>query len=426
MKKTLSIIVFISFLINAGRSQSVPSMKTDMSPLNKLCPDFVFDSLINYKKEKLAISDLKGRFVIIDFWGTFCLPCIKEFPKIEELQKRFGDTLQVLLVATDGFQKAKHFYETRRKNNRPMLLPCTVNTDARNYFQIRTVSTYVWLDDQGYVKAITDDSQLTEQNIADFVNRRNIRLRGIESHAMLDGKRPLVSVAHEMDSSNVIYNSSLTKYLKGVAGTYYYPKKGIGTKIFAHNASINTLYRLAFGDSTGAIKVNRLVNECAHPEKFELPKDWDFQTWKYDNAYCYELIVPKAKENQILKIMQEDLKRLFGANVFFEERTQKCLVLKAGKNPHLLADKTSTPKRVYNGGGITVTNTPFDLFVEMIRYYNQTKIVLDETGITGNVTIALEAQMNDVDALNEALKKIDLYLQYEDRPVQMLLIKDPG
>jgi thiol-disulfide isomerase/thioredoxin len=425
MKKILTITAFFFLFINAVRSQSVQAMKTAISPVNKLCPDFVFDTLINYKKNKLAISDLKGRFVILDFWGTFCLPCIKAFPEIEQLQKRFGDTLQVLLVATDGFQKANQFYVGRKKKNMPMLLPCAVNRDADNYFQVRTVSTFVWIDDQGYVKAITDESQLTEQNIADFVNRKNIHLRGIERHTMLDGKRPLVSIANEIDSSSVIYSSSLTKYLKGVTGSYYYPKKGVGTKIFAYNTSVNNLYRMAFGDSTGAIKYNKLIIESAQPEQFELPKDADFETWKYDNAYCYELTVPKEKQNDILKIMQDDLKRFFGANVFLENRIQKCLILKAENNPHLLADKTLASKRVFNAGGITITNHPFKDFVEMLQHYNQTKIVLDETGITANVDIVLEAQMNEVDQLNDALKKYGLHLQYEDRQVQMLIIKDP-
>jgi len=67
MKKILSIIGFVLF-VNASRAQSAQSINTEVSLINQLCPDFVFDTLLNHKKEKLALSELKGRFVIVDFW----------------------------------------------------------------------------------------------------------------------------------------------------------------------------------------------------------------------------------------------------------------------------------------------------------------------------------------------------------------------
>ena len=412
-------------LVNESRSQSVQSYKTTAALVNQLCPNFVFDTLLNYKKEKLSIASLKGKFIILDFWGTFCLPCITAFPKIEGFQKRFGDTLQVLLVATDGYQKAAQFYEARNKSNNPMALPCSVNRNAADYFQIKEVSTYIWIDDQGYIKGITDEFQLTEQNIADFINKKNVQLKGVEKKAIRDKKQYLVAQASEIDSNAVMFSSSLTKYLNGVSGSYFFPKKGIGARITADNASVNNLYRMAFGDSTGIVPYNRLIIESAHPEKYKLPKNEDFDKWKYDNAYCYELKVPKEKQSDILKIMQDDLKRMFGANVYMENRTVQCLILVAEKPLRCLADKTLSPKREINAGGVTVINSPFKEFVELIQHFNQEKIMLDETGITDNVDIALKAQMNDVDALNAALQKYGLHLQYEDRSVRMLIIKDP-
>ena len=116
---------------------------------------------------------------------------------------------------------------------------------------------------------------------------------------------------------------------------------------------------------------------------------------------------------------------MFGVNVFFENRVQKCLVLTADKNARLTADRSETPKVVYNAGGCTVINQPFAQLFEMIRHFNQDKIIFDETGITGNVSVALQAQMNDIDALNEALKKYGLGIHYEDRNVRMFIMKDP-
>jgi hypothetical protein len=182
---------------------------------------------------------------------------------------------------------------------------------------------------------------------------------------------------------------------------------------------------IAFGDSTGPIPLNRISNETTHPEKYVPPKGTDYQEWKKDNTFCYELTVPVHRQNDILKIMQDDLKRMFGFNAYMEDRVQKCLVLTAEKNEQLMADKSSTPKIVYNTGGITVINHPFAQLFEMIHHYNQDKIILDETGITGNVAVALQAQMDNIDSLNEALKKYGLNLAYKDRTVKVLVFKDP-
>ncbi len=42
------------------------------------------------------LGDFQGKVVILDFWATNCPPCIKEIPHLIELQKAYGDSLQVV------------------------------------------------------------------------------------------------------------------------------------------------------------------------------------------------------------------------------------------------------------------------------------------------------------------------------------------
>ena len=76
-------------------------------------PDITITNVYNYPASTIHLSDLKGKLVILDFWSTWCGACIEAFPKMEKLQKEFGDQLQVILVNTyegDTIQRVKSFF----------------------------------------------------------------------------------------------------------------------------------------------------------------------------------------------------------------------------------------------------------------------------------------------------------------------------
>ena len=57
--------------------------------------------LTTFKLEGKLPDALKGKIVIVDFWASWCLPCAKSFPVLEELQKKYGDKLVIVAVNID-------------------------------------------------------------------------------------------------------------------------------------------------------------------------------------------------------------------------------------------------------------------------------------------------------------------------------------
>lgn len=50
---------------------------------------------------KVSLADYSGKYVLINFWATWCAPCRKEMPQLNALQKEFGgDNFEVLTIAT--------------------------------------------------------------------------------------------------------------------------------------------------------------------------------------------------------------------------------------------------------------------------------------------------------------------------------------
>ena len=71
------------------------------------------------------LSDWKGKYVLLNFWATWCAPCRKEMPGLEELQAEFGgDTFEVVPIATgrNALPGIRRFFQEVGVENLPILL----------------------------------------------------------------------------------------------------------------------------------------------------------------------------------------------------------------------------------------------------------------------------------------------------------------
>ena len=77
-----------------------PGLFADSSNL-RAAPDFSLP-VIN-KEAKFNLKDLRGRVVYVDFWATWCPPCRKSFPWMEEMHTRYhNDGLTIVAISVDS------------------------------------------------------------------------------------------------------------------------------------------------------------------------------------------------------------------------------------------------------------------------------------------------------------------------------------
>ena len=62
-----------------------------------------FDNYENYKGGTVSLSDLKGKYVYVDVWATWCGPCIGEIPSLQALEKDYeGKNIAFVSISTDN------------------------------------------------------------------------------------------------------------------------------------------------------------------------------------------------------------------------------------------------------------------------------------------------------------------------------------
>ena len=63
----------------------------------------------DWNDEAVTLGSLRGKVVLLDFWGTWCAPCIKGMPFVQELYEKYGDKGVVVLAIHCGAQSEKAF-----------------------------------------------------------------------------------------------------------------------------------------------------------------------------------------------------------------------------------------------------------------------------------------------------------------------------
>ena len=86
----------------------------------KPAPNF---SRLNLAGQKTSLSDYRGRVVLLNFWATWCGPCITEMPVLAQWQKELGPSgLQVVGVSMDDEPKGVRAMTKKLRINYPVVM----------------------------------------------------------------------------------------------------------------------------------------------------------------------------------------------------------------------------------------------------------------------------------------------------------------
>src|SRR4030095_9812371 len=137
-------------------------------------PDFSFTTA---EGEFVSLDELKGKVVLLDFWGTWCGPCVASVPALRDLNKKYAKESGVVMlgVSSDGDEDKWKTFTAKEK----MVWPQYLDRDhaVQRAFAVRAFPTYIVIDAEGIVRyRDVGTSFEREANLTSAINKEIKRL----------------------------------------------------------------------------------------------------------------------------------------------------------------------------------------------------------------------------------------------------------
>lgn len=152
-KKRLQIAIFAVVLLIAGYTVAGGAFQAEDNPpeAGDRVPSFTLDDVDG---EKVSIADYRGKAAVINFWGTFCPPCVEETPALQRMYEKYKDEGVEIIGVNLGEKPLVRItnFVDRFGVTYPILLDPEL--DVRDRFGVRSYPTTFFVDADGNIQEI--------------------------------------------------------------------------------------------------------------------------------------------------------------------------------------------------------------------------------------------------------------------------------
>jgi thiol-disulfide isomerase/thioredoxin len=433
--KTIAMRLIYCLMILLCPFVSIGQMASGLAPLRigERVPDVEMHTVINASYESTNIAAFDDKLLLLDFWATWCGSCIREFPKLDSLTRRY-DRLQVLLVtaavSSDKPGTVRAFFNKKRNPSGLRYAMAATIDDGRleQLFPHNSLPHTIWIY-KGRLIAITSAAEVNAANIEAVLDGTSIHMETKTDQMDFDPRKPLLVAGNGGEETSVISRSLFTRYLPGAGSPVGQLLTANGTlkRRYFINMPLLRMYAAAYA----AVPANRLVLEDGLDTALIAPVQ-PSAAWKAQHYYCYELTVPlEMREEDMHSRIATDLDAQFGLDSRIEKRKISCyaLVVKDSAGGLLTAkdNRRSYGPLRSEAGMWQMYNKSLSALVDPLNRQSPGSalhpVVLDETGMAAPVDLELDiASLQDISLLKKALQHYGLDIIPVTRELPLLVI----
>jgi len=143
-------IIIVVLVLNGYISLGAPDLP-GAPPLAKLengslANDFALENL---NAEQMRLSDLRGKVVVVNFWATWCIPCVEEMPSFQEFQDQYPDMVMIGIDEKEGIDQVSNFLEGKGIDY-PILLD--YNAKVGGSYNVFMLPSTFFIDQAGMIR----------------------------------------------------------------------------------------------------------------------------------------------------------------------------------------------------------------------------------------------------------------------------------
>ena len=145
--------VFGVFLlcVAAATAAELPPLGHKMNPVSPplAAPDFTLPDMDDTQR---ALSDYRGKVVMLNFWATWCPPCRREMPSMQRLYEKYRER-GLAVIAVNQFESPDLVFEFTGRLSVVPTFPILFDRDSRvsEQYKVKGLPTTYLLDRQGRI-----------------------------------------------------------------------------------------------------------------------------------------------------------------------------------------------------------------------------------------------------------------------------------
>lgn len=405
MKKLLSVAFVI--LTNSVFAQTFMA-QTDPPMLGKVCPEFSMSVITSNGTEKnITLSELRGKIVVMEFWATYCAPCIPSLKHFDKLQAQFGGAVKFIAVSEENRDKVDAFLA--KSNLKNITFAMDWGRKLNDMFYHHFIPHTVVIDQNGIVQAFTSPDEVDQYVIRKLINREQVAFT-MKHEYQEASYTQLMGVSQNYDQpiivnkpKNKTYRIEFSNYKAGYATEFI---KESSTEYKFVNCPLTLIYQILYNQKT-----SRVLLDVNDKSKY---------SFENQNLYCLELNVPDYITKSIQEVGLQQLESLFPLKSKIEPRLQKVFSI---QKSNLQGATNSVDSTGIIQKGLTIK--------DLINYLESNPQlignlpIINETGLPDNTLIDLDWFQNYSDSVENRLKTLGLSGEFKMADVDCLVLFEP-
>ncbi len=394
--KYLILLLFV--LPVAGFSQGLVFKPGDQFPAIPI------NNMINAPTSSVNINQMQDKkFYILNFWGTWCGPCLPEMDVLTKLQKANASKMQVIAISDDPAVKLQKYLKTKPTS---IWLAADTNYLLYTAFNFASVSHSAILNPKKEIVALVKTHSIT-QGLLDSL------YKGLKIKSDADVKEKPVAKSDDVFNVDSTLTHSLT--VRGyMIGQQAMGKTFRGTSIYAGrrlsfvNTGITNLYKTAFD----IVSTNQIIYEVDE-KKINNYQD-------KSQRYCVDILVSPEDKDSLYTIFQQKLNATLPVKGKITYQTIPVYVITNNNFALPISEKStgySFSGRGYDGRAVTIKDFANDYLSNELSLP-----VVDETGLAGKFDIKTTVEMRTQEEIFKSITALGLKIEKQERQMRMLVL----